>query len=183
MDGLPPPADTAAESERVARDFRRARSPIFRWKRHTPECRCGLQKLNRHFALPFRGSTGSNHSAWLLFRGLWVLQDDGLVLSNRQFQQDKRPMSIDDGGMTLFARHCLVGSGRNHRNQYSQVHALAAPAIVSRIRIRQVRGHDLLEESACPNPAPSRALKYRLRREVRSRFLFGILALWLSLLR
>ena len=152
MDGLPPRVDAASESERIARDFGRARGPIFWWKRHTPEFRRGLQKLNRHFGLPFRGSTGSNHAAWLLFRGLWVLQNDGLVLSNRQFQQDECPMSIDDGGMSLFARHSLVGPGRNHRNRYSQVHALAAPAIVSRTRIRQLRGHDLLQESACPIP-------------------------------
>src|SRR5215469_7133912 len=118
-----------------------SRRPVFRRKRHAPECRPRLGEFQAD--LPLSGSRGTKkrHAAFLLFVRLPMLHLHPAALSQPRLQQHQRPMCIDRQRRCVFFELTALRIRAAYAHRKLHEYPLTPPAWTwIRVRIRRC-GH------------------------------------------
>ena len=105
-----------------------SRRPIFRRKRHAPECRPRFGKFQPDLPLSPSYGAKKHHAAFLLFLRMLVLQPHGAAARQPRLQQYQCSVRVDGQGAGLFFKLPAVCVRAAYFHRYLHQYSLASPA-------------------------------------------------------
>ena len=105
-----------------------SRRPIFRGKRHAPECRSRFGKFQPDLPLSPSHGAKKHHAAFLLFLRMLVLHQHGAAARQPRLQQYQSSVRVDGQGGGLFFKLPAVCVRAAYFHRYLHQYSLASPA-------------------------------------------------------